>query len=141
MLCRHDFDLLVLLTLGKWDVVVIESHTGSRIDLALKIETVTHARAQTRRTHDGRWGHRATGSGWWSRWTSDAIPGPHRVRQVVPDWPCPAVVRRCHSGIETIIYLLPLGPQSIDVAVQEEEQRIASGGADAGNGTAETRVR
>ena len=48
-----------------------------------------------------------------------------------------AVVRRRCCWIETIVLVLPLGPEAIDITVQKEEQRIAGSGIDAGDRSTE----
>lgn len=52
-----------------------------------------------------------------------------------------AVIRGRLRRIEAANLSLPLRPESIDVAVKQEEQRISCGGLNAGDGTTEAGMR
>src|SRR5580704_16385969 len=56
----------------------------------------------------------------------DAVPGPHRVAQIVAGIHRRPVIKRVGIGIQvSLVEPLPFGPEPIDIAVQEKEQGIA----------------
>ncbi len=56
------------------------------------------------------------------------------------DWICRPIEGSSDGWIESAKLSLPFCPQSIDVAVKQEEQRITRRSADAGNETTKARV-
>jgi hypothetical protein len=109
--------------LCKWYIVVVESHTRHGIDGTLVIQWIMHARLRTRALPHGDGAmcsqRRRT------RWTGIPFQG-HIVSGC--DQSGGSAVVRSRNGEPNWQTALPFCPESIYVAVEKEEQRIARGG-------------
>ena len=97
------------------DALVVD-HTPNRGDWARSC-------GYSRGRHRASWGGRRT------RRRVNAVPGPHCVAEIVAHPHCSPVIERVRIGVFCLLVVpLPFGPESIDVAVQQKEHRIARRG-------------